>query len=558
VTRYPVPTTSPTRPFRARFAARWWQNCILRQLGLVAALLISAGFAEAFAAEGQSVAVPFTALSTYYISPTGNDQSAGTSRKTAWATPHHNVNCGDVILVEPGNYILGKYITAFGANNWGTVANCPSGSGGIDGTGGIYFAIVLCAGPHLGACTVSGAPSINNPTVNNEAFRVDQSNWAVEGFVSTQSPSASTGCMTATSESNTVIAFIAFVNNIVSTCGVDGFGTYGWTARGGVDQSAVVGAIAYNASPSRGGNCGSGVSMIPTSGTTPTSGAHIFVAGEFGYKNIADPHGSGCHTDGEGLVFDSWGCPTTGYHYQGVAEQNVWWQNGSAGFEVFPNTTCNSKSNSDLAQVYVFNNTSCDNQEDPLRAGQSPDLFLNQISPVPGETVYSVTNNIFKPAKASAGNNGASPVYGAGVYINNTNTSTISITGNYIWQSNPGTSRRVGNPNTDVHINGRQNNITFPFGLNVYNDPGFANPNDLPTTAPNCSEYTNTTACMNEGYKVAANLKPSVAVGKGYQPPGPCRPDPYFPVWLKGIVFLHWNGSTLTEDTGLITKPCDM
>jgi hypothetical protein len=126
VTTYSVPTSSPTRPFRARFAARWWQNCILRQLGLVVALLISAGFAEAFAAEGQSVAVPFTALSTYYISPTGNDQSAGTSPKTAWATPHHNVNCGDVILVEPGNYILGKYITAFGANNWGTVANCPS------------------------------------------------------------------------------------------------------------------------------------------------------------------------------------------------------------------------------------------------------------------------------------------------------------------------------------------------------------------------------------------------------------------------------------------------
>jgi hypothetical protein len=49
-------------------------------------------------------------------------------------------------------------------------------------------------------------------------------------------------------------------------------------------------------------------------------------------------------------------------------------------------------------------------------------------------------------------------------------------------------SRRVGNPNTDVYINGRQNNITFPFGLNVYNDPGFANPNDLPTTAPNCSD----------------------------------------------------------------------
>ena len=67
MTRYSVPTSSPTRPFRSRFAARWWQHCILRQLGLVVALLISAGFAEAFAAEGQSVALPFTALHILHI-----------------------------------------------------------------------------------------------------------------------------------------------------------------------------------------------------------------------------------------------------------------------------------------------------------------------------------------------------------------------------------------------------------------------------------------------------------------------------------------------------------
>ena len=68
--------------------------------------------------------------------------------------------------------------------------------------------------------------------------------------------------------------------------------------------------------------------------------------------------------------------------------------------------------------------------------------------------------------------------------------------------------------------------------------------------APKCSGYTNTTACMNEAYKIAANLNPSVAVGKGYQPPGLCKSDPYFPTWLKGVVFLRWNGSTLTENGG--------
>lgn len=534
----------------------------IRKLGplcaLAALLSIGGPSPETFAGDGDPHGVPFTALHVYYISTAGNDQSTGKSPSTAWATPRHKVDCGDVIIVEPGSYILGKYITPFGVNSWGAVSHCPSTSGGIDGTGGIYFAVVLCAGPHLGACTVSGAPSQFNSTVNNEAFRIDQSHWAVEGFVTTQSTSASTGCMTATSESNAVIGFVAFVNNIASNCGIQGFATYGWTANGGVDQSAVVGAIAYNTSPSKGGNCGSGVSMIPTNGTTPTLGTHVFVAGEFAYKNIAAPDGSGCHTDGEGLIFDSWGCSGTGYRYQGVAEQNVWWYNGSAGFEAFPNTTCNSKKNADVAQVYVFNNTSYDNEKDSRRTDPSPDLLLNQINPVPDKTVYNVRNNIFEPAEVSAGNNGKSPVYGAGIYIANDEPSSVSITNNYIWQSNPGTSPQPGIPNTDVWVNNRHYKETFPLGSNIYNDPGFTNPRDLPTSAPNCAAYTNITTCMNEGYKVATSLKPTIAIGYGYQPPGPCKPDPYFPIWLKGIVFLHWDGFSLTENTGLITKPCHM
>ena len=63
---------------------------------------------------------------------------------------------------------------------------------------------------------------------------------------------------------------------------------------------------------------------------------------------------------------------------------------------------------------------------------------------------------------------------------------------------------------------------------------------------------------MNEGYKVAANLKPAALSGYGYQPPGPCASDPYFPSWLKGVVYLHWDGTTLAEQSGLITKPCGL
>ncbi len=51
-----------------------------------------------------------------------NDRNAGTSPSTAWATPHHAVNCGDVIIAAAGSYGIGH----FGTNSWGAVSNCPA------------------------------------------------------------------------------------------------------------------------------------------------------------------------------------------------------------------------------------------------------------------------------------------------------------------------------------------------------------------------------------------------------------------------------------------------
>ena len=99
----------------------------------------------------------------------------------------------------------------------------------------------------------------------------------------------------------------------------------------------------------------------------------------------------------------------------------------------------------------------------------------------------------------------------------------------------------------------------WPFGTNTYADPGLATPSMLPSAAPDCSKYTTTTDCMNAGYMVAASVAPGGgAAGKGYQPPGACKADPYYPAWLKGVVYLSWNGSGLTQNPGLITKPCDL
>ena len=58
---------------------------------------------------------------------------------------------------------------------------------------------------------------------------------------------------------------------------------------------------------------------------------------------------------------------------------------------------------------------------------------------------------------------------------------------------------------------------------------------------------------------VPASVKPGGgAAGKGYEPPGSCTPDKDYPTWLKGVVYLQANGATLTENGGLITKPCDL
>jgi hypothetical protein len=60
--------------------------------------------------------------------------------------------------------------------------------------------------------------------------------------------------------------------------------------------------------------------------------------------------------------------------------------------------------------------------------------------------------------------------------------------------------------------------------------------------------------------QVIADMKPTASgmTGKGYQPPGACAPDQFYPTWLKGIVYLSWNGSSITEMPGLVQKPCGL
>ncbi len=90
-----------------------------------------------------------------------------------------------------------------------------------------------------------------------------------------------------------------------------------------------------------------------------------------------------------------------------------------------------------------------------------------------------------------------------------------------------------------------------------------------PFGAPNCTGFAMVTQCM--GWKAATSTltTPSVisdlvptnpdAIGKGYQLPSTtCAANSDYPTWLKGVVVLQWNGTSITENAGLVSKPCGM
>jgi len=118
----------------------------------------------------------FTPLHLYFIdNALGSDGNDGTAPVSGgghgpWLTPNHSVVCGDVILVKAGSNSGG-----WTGGQWGTVSGCPSTSAGIDGNGGIQFAVVLCAGATLGTCNFNGG--------GNEAFRIDKVIGPLKGLM---------------------------------------------------------------------------------------------------------------------------------------------------------------------------------------------------------------------------------------------------------------------------------------------------------------------------------------------------------------------------------------
>jgi hypothetical protein len=424
---------------------------------------------------------PSPPIANYYISPAGNDSNSGQDAAHPWASPKHTVKCGDTISIAAGTYR-----NYFGSGQWGTVNNCPS-------AGGVYFAILICAGPYVSSCNMGNT----NPVL------IDKSNWALEGV---------TGCFNVSPKSGT-LHHVALINDVASGCSTGGFETYGGSAS--ADYVAYVGDIAWNSAQGS-GYCYSGMSVYEPNNWDTNPGTHVFIAGNFSWSNI---DGAGCYgganSDGEGIILDDFGhtqdtdIPFTG---QAVVEQNLFLGNGGQGMHVFHNTS---------AKIFEFNNTAYGNAQSTV----NPATWLSDADDMFGSGPMTVTNNIMQSTLQHSANPGANGnVYAFGVF----QSSNLTLDGNYIFGVAGRNLAIVFSPG-------------FSVGTNTYATPNFVNPT-IPG-APSCSTAL-TVTCMAT---VIANFTPQAAgaIPIGYHPPRACAPDAYYPVWLKGVV-----------PDGLITKPC--
>jgi hypothetical protein len=487
-----------------------------------------------------SGSVPFVALHTYYMSPTGSDSNNGLTAATAWATPNHAVNCGDVIIAETGAY------GSSGLGSFGKVSNCPSTSGGIDGEGGIWFAVLLC-GSTLGTCT-------DDKTGTTEwAVDVASNNWAVEGWVVSTTVNNNAPAGFVADGRSATVHHIAFVNDIAYSVGI-GFGgldngtSHDVPGATGFDYVAIVGDIAQNAQEWNG--CTSEISLAgPATVTSITySGTHYLYYGDFAWNTGKN----GCGSDEENYMFDTW--DAHGVTSQSVIMNNIGWSAYRMGIQF---TFGNYNSITGLHD-YVLNNTEYNNNLANGAFGE----FNVQENNASAPYIYGYSN-------IGLGTQSTSCALSIGT--SQTSSSLANVVFGATGQQN--VFYATGGGKATCYYNGYTGSSNVNYNVN----PAFTNTSDLLTNrtgAPNCTGFTNVTACMGWNAKTSTLTTPSVisdltptcgadCTGAGYQKPSTTCVSSgnfytYFPTWLKGIVYLQWNGSSLTENSDLVTKPCNM
>jgi hypothetical protein len=516
----------------------------------------------------------FTALHTFFMNPSGNDACNGTvatlgsSGNCAWLTPDHaGLVCGDVILAASGNY------APFSVNhNPGT---CPSVSGGLTASpGGIYFVTVLCAGASVGDCTVNWTATGGiDPGIG-----IGGNNWAFEGWEGSGGYSLSAGGAPFVIDGTVAGAIrhhVAFINDIcinnASCAFVQDNGIAG-TNLGG-DYWAMIGLLAQNSGGRCDGFFDAAIDIIGITNFDTVAGTHIIADGNFSY-NVKQPVGCNA-TDGEAMMTDT--LDFHNYTQKVVIRNSILAGATRYGMQMFFQNNFQN-----AVTINFYNNTLYGNNTTPANVVAACDNAAGEINIISSSGTMpwhiNITNNLAQSILAQCPAAGPRPLYGLLVATTLGGTFDPNLV--------------IGGTGTQNYIKGLATScvgsfcdsgstpisaITFDtinnLGTNIYASPNFNNPSDFVTNrygVPNCSGFISTTACMGWVFATQTATNPSVifdmtpttagAIGKGYQPPltSCASSDPDYPTWLKGIVYLHWNGSSLTENSDLITKPCGM
>ena len=494
--------------------------------------------------------VAFTPVHLYYMAASGcNDSNNGLSSGSPWCTPNHAVTCGDVIIAAPGSY------PATGFQSWGAVSSCPSASAGIDGAGGIYFATVLCGGSFVGACSLTANASTN-------AMDIKSSNWAIEGWL-LSSPSGRNVVADACASGTTLLHHIAVINTI-SYNSNQGFTTGDCALNhnvpgNGVDQFAVVGTIVQNSANDP--ICLAAIDDPGPANFDASAGTHVFWSQNFAIKN---QQASPCGSDGEGLMFDS--VDAHGYTGQMIMKNNIVYLSARYNIQLFYQAI-----NVSAPTIKIYNNTSfAGNSGTNIGTGSVNGDINVQFGGTGLPWITSIYNNISRTNYVTGGNlGGVGYVYAALTGNTSANLTWGGAGTQNIFYGIAGTcSASCDGGNNVVAYNGGS------FGTNTYVDAAFSNTTDLlanwaGSPASWCSGYADVVSCMGGNYVTQAKRSLSVigdlnataggTSGKGYQLPATaCQADADYPTYLKGIIYLQWNGSSITENPGLVTKPCGL
>jgi hypothetical protein len=417
---------------------------------------------------------------TYYMSTSGSDGANGTSIGTAWASPNHSLNCGDIIQAQPG--------TTYNANSWtfGTVT-CSAANN---------VAWLTCSAAFACSSTISSGGNFA------QCMGIGKSYWGVQGWICSTYSGGGACFFANPSSSSTNIHHIVFANDIANGCGQNGFNASP-NGSAGVDYLAFVGDIAYNAA--QGSTlCTSGFNTFEPVASDTLPGTHVYIGGNFAWDNVdPNPCNGGTPTDGEGIILDT--TNGLGYVQQVVIDNNLMLLNGSRGIQPYKITT-------GAIKAYVRNNTAYGNNTDSAVAlGLCAEIMLN-TSPAT-EAYGNLAQN-----SATAGCTGFT------LYVFEVSgvDGTAHIYNNFGYNSSGNDVGIFSSPGFSAGPNNS-------FGTSA----AFSNPVD--PGAPSCSGFATTTACMAT---VIANFTPTTAAAKpyGYHVPSATNVyDPLFPQWLCNV-----------------------